>query len=129
MTYDRKQTLSILWSQSFQFPKGSFANSKRMLFETLWNHSPMFKVWRARSLCIHHPNALIRCSTFFIFLQQYIISYLTRHVSHHGLAIYIQRYLKAKEELWKIKYFTMQKCNLQKNSLKVTKIFQDIITQ
>jgi hypothetical protein len=26
-----------------------------------------------------------------------------------GLAIYIKNYLKAKEELWKLKYFTMQK--------------------
>jgi len=38
----------------------------------------------------------------------------TRGVSHCGLAIYIKKYLKAKEELWKIKYFTMQKYNLQK---------------
>jgi hypothetical protein len=37
-----------------------------------------------------------------------------RGVSHCGLAIYIKKYLKAKEELWKLKYFTMQKCNLQK---------------
>jgi hypothetical protein len=36
--------------------------------------------------------------------------------------------LKAKEELWKLKYFTMQKYNLRKNPLKETKIFQDIIT-
>jgi hypothetical protein len=50
----------------------------------------------------------------------------TRGVSHFGLAIYIKKYLKAKEELWKFKYFTMQKYNLQKN--KNTKIFQDIIT-
>jgi len=41
--------------------------------------------------------------------------------------------LKAKEELWKLKYFTMQKKkkkthNLQKKSLKKeTKILQDII--
>jgi hypothetical protein len=35
-------------------------------------------------------------------------------VSHRGLAIYIKNYLKAKEELWKLKYFTMQKHNLQK---------------
>jgi hypothetical protein len=35
-------------------------------------------------------------------------------VSHCGLAIYITKYLKAKEELWKFKYFTMQKYNLQK---------------
>jgi len=34
---------------------------------------------------------------------------------HYGLAIYIKKYLKkAKEELWKFKYFTMQKYNLQK---------------
>jgi hypothetical protein len=38
----------------------------------------------------------------------------TRGVSHCGLAIYIKKYLKAKEELWKLKYFTMQKYNLQK---------------
>jgi hypothetical protein len=36
-------------------------------------------------------------------------------VSHYGLAIYIKKYLKTKEELWKLKYFTMQKYNLQKN--------------
>jgi hypothetical protein len=37
-------------------------------------------------------------------------------------------YLKAKEELWKLKYFTMQEYNLQKNLLKETKILQDTIT-
>jgi hypothetical protein len=35
-------------------------------------------------------------------------------VPHCGLAIYIKKYLKAKEELWKLKYFTMQKYNLPK---------------
>jgi hypothetical protein len=39
---------------------------------------------------------------------------LTRGVSHCGLAIYIKKYLRAKEELWKLKYFIMQKHNLQK---------------
>jgi hypothetical protein len=39
---------------------------------------------------------------------------LTSGVSHCGLAIYIKNYLKAKEELWKLKYFTMQKHNLPK---------------
>jgi hypothetical protein len=34
---------------------------------------------------------------------------------------------RQEEELWKLKYFTMQKCNLQKNPLKETKILQDII--
>jgi hypothetical protein len=32
-----------------------------------------------------------------------------RGVSHCGLAIYIKKYLKAKEELWKLNYFTMPK--------------------
>jgi hypothetical protein len=27
-------------------------------------------------------------------------------VSYHGLAIYIKKYLKAKEELWKLKYIS-----------------------
>jgi hypothetical protein len=39
---------------------------------------------------------------------------VTRGVSHHGLAIYIKKYLKAKEEFQKLKYFTMQKYNRQK---------------
>ncbi len=38
----------------------------------------------------------------------------TRGVSHCGLNIYIKKHLKAKEELWKLKYFTIQKYNLQK---------------
>ncbi len=49
----------------------------------------------------------------------------TRGVSHCGLAIYIEKYVKAKEELWKLKYFTKQTYNLQKMPLK---ILQDIIT-
>jgi hypothetical protein len=45
-------------------------------------------------------------------------TYKRRGVSHCGLAIYIKKYLKAKEEeLWKLKYFTMQKYNLQKRIL------------
>ncbi len=44
----------------------------------------------------------------------------TRGVSCHTVALpfYIKKYLKAKEEFWKLKYFTMQKYNLQKNPLK-----------
>jgi hypothetical protein len=38
----------------------------------------------------------------------------TRGVSHFDLAIYIEKYLKAKEELSKLNNFTMQKYNLQK---------------
>jgi hypothetical protein len=45
-------------------------------------------------------------------------------VSHCGLAIYIKRYLKAKEELLKLTYFTMQKYNLQKILEKKPKSFK-----
>jgi hypothetical protein len=45
----------------------------------------------------------------------------TRGVSHYGLTIYIKKYFKAKEELGKLKYFSMQKYNLQNNPLKETK--------
>jgi hypothetical protein len=38
----------------------------------------------------------------------------TRGVSQCGLAIYIKKDLKAKEESWKLEYFIMQKYNLQK---------------
>jgi len=35
-------------------------------------------------------------------------------VVEYGLAIYIKKYLMAKEELWKLKYSTIQKYNFQK---------------
>jgi hypothetical protein len=45
-----------------------------------------------------------------------------------ALPFYIKKYLQAKEEeLWKLKYFTIQKYNLPKNPLKEAKILQDII--
>jgi len=45
-----------------------------------------------------------------------------------GLAIYIKMYLKAKEELSKLKYFTMQKYNHQKILSKKPKSFKIYIT-
>jgi hypothetical protein len=41
----------------------------------------------------------------------------TRGEPDYGLAVYIKKYPKAKKDLWKLKYFTMQKYNLQKNPL------------
>jgi hypothetical protein len=35
-------------------------------------------------------------------------SHLTRGVSHCGLAIYIKKFLKAKEELWRFEYLTIR---------------------
>jgi hypothetical protein len=48
----------------------------------------------------------------------------TRYVSHYGIAIYIKTHRKAKEELWKLKHFTMQKYNLQKILSKKPKSFK-----
>jgi hypothetical protein len=45
-------------------------------------------------------------------------------VSHCGLAIYIKTYLKAKGELSKLKYFTMQKYNLQQILFEKPKSFK-----
>jgi hypothetical protein len=45
---------------------------------------------------------------------------LTRGVSHCGLAIYIKKYLKAKEGLCKLKYCTIKKYIIFKNPLKKT---------
>jgi hypothetical protein len=42
--------------------------------------------------------------------------------------LFIKIYHEAKEKLWKLKYFTMKKYNLQKNPLNETKILQGIIT-
>jgi len=39
-------------------------------------------------------------------------------VSHCGLAIYIKKHLKAKEEVWKLKYFTMPKKKQKKKKKK-----------
>jgi hypothetical protein len=42
--------------------------------------------------------------------------------------VYIKMCLTAKEELWKFKYFTMQKYNLIKKPSKRNQILQDIVT-
>jgi hypothetical protein len=53
---------------------------------------------------------------------------ILRGASHCALAICIKKYLKAKEELWKLEYFTMQKYSLQKILQKKAKILQYVIT-
>jgi hypothetical protein len=47
-------------------------------------------------------------------------------VSHYVLAIYIKKYPKGKEELWKLKYFTIHKYNPQKTLKKKPKAFKII---
>jgi hypothetical protein len=53
---------------------------------------------------------------------------ITRGMSDCGLAIHIKKYLKAKGELWKFNYFTMQKCKSSKKPSKRNQILQNIIT-
>jgi hypothetical protein len=45
-----------------------------------------------------------------------ILSLKTRGVSHCGLAIYIKKFLKAKEESWKLKYFICKNITFKKSS-------------
>jgi hypothetical protein len=55
------------------------------------------------------------CIAFHAFCIGEGTAVITRGVSHWCLAIYIKKYFKAKEDLWKLKYFTIQKyINLQK---------------
>jgi hypothetical protein len=56
-----------------------------------------------------------------------VLNNVKQGVCHYGFTIYIQKYFKEKKELWKLKYFTMRKYNLQKNPLKENKILQVII--
>jgi hypothetical protein len=49
-----------------------------------------------------------------VICRSWVTPSVTRSVSHYGLVIYMKKYLKAKEDLWKLKYFTMQKYNLKK---------------
>jgi hypothetical protein len=98
----------------------------------LWNYKIFIKVETLRkTICVFrvHPRQdLSEIAYWFIAWVVTSFATITKSLSHCGLAINIKKYLKAKEKLWKLKYLTMQKYNLQKNPLKETKILQDIIT-
>ncbi len=64
-----------------------------------------------------HPISTWRVSHEIIFLMTSSFMKI-RGLSHSGLAIYTKKDLKAKEELWKLKYFTMQKYIIFKKSSK-----------
>jgi hypothetical protein len=79
----------------------------------------------------------LSCSQIWLipFVNDQQCGYLTKLKNNKGVVChtvalpftFFKKYLKAKEELWKLKYFSMQKYNLKKNPLKETKILQDII--
>jgi len=55
-----------------------------------------------------------------------LIGRTTSGVSQCGLAIYIKKDRKAKEELWKLKYFTMAKSSTRNQTL--SRYYNSIIT-
>jgi len=69
---------------------------------------------RALRLFCESLNHVSRVWTPGIVARLGLSMHKTTGVSHCGLAIYIKKDLNAKEELWKLKYFSMQKYNLQK---------------
>jgi hypothetical protein len=79
------------------------------------------KVHFAENLQLVVQLALQAWLTYSIFWVEKIVSLgnqnRTRGVSYCGLAICIKKYRKAKEKLFKLKYFFMQKYNLQKQIL------------
>jgi hypothetical protein len=77
-------------------------------FTLLFHHIP---VWPHLSPS-NVTNLTFQLSTMLYQVKQ------TLGVWHCGLVIYIKNYLKANEELWRLKYFTVQKYNLQNNPLK-----------
>jgi hypothetical protein len=69
-------------------------------------------------------NIIINCpdhNNIIIYFQKHNE---TRGVSHCGLAILHLKVFKAEEELWKLKYFTMQKYILQEILAKKPKSFK-----
>jgi hypothetical protein len=64
--------------------------------------------------CCNKMLLNLRLFNFLIMLTEKKDQEVTRGVSCCGLAIYIKKHFKAKEELWKLKYSTMQKYNCPK---------------
>jgi len=90
----------------------------------------MFRIW----LILKRPNGKNQKKNLLLPYQELLNHTLAKRtkgvVSHFcGLAIYIKKvFLRQKEELWKFKYFTMQRYKSskkkKKNPLKETKILQ-----
>jgi hypothetical protein len=68
------------------------------------------------SIACHGLPQTISNQKAFSWVSLFVCSNITRGVSHCGLSIYIKKYLKEKKELWKLKYFIMQKIIFKKSS-------------
>jgi hypothetical protein len=95
----------------------NYKEKKSLKLLRIDNKKPKLKEQIKKLWLSHHQWRLGPNATYF--------ALLTRSVSHYGLAIWIKKHLRAKEEeLWKLKYFTMQKYNLQKVLQKKPKSFK-----
>ncbi len=72
------------------------------------------------------PRRGLQVMLFLVILDEFshLFPREDKRVSHHGLAIYIQKYLKAKQDLWKLKYFTMQNIICKKSSTRNQNAFR-----
>jgi hypothetical protein len=71
----------------------------------MWE-SVMHQQYRSDFQCENPQKALDQRTVVHDFAFICEFSIWTRGVSHCGLAIYIKTYLKAKAELWKLKYIS-----------------------
>jgi hypothetical protein len=125
LSYTSWPTISLLLSSStIQSPSNWNASAFSCSAQPNFTSSSSSLTLPSNPNCESNYNPLSRMGPNYQKIKRYLPLHQTRGV----LPFYIKKYLKAKQELWKHKCFTMQKYNLQHNPLKETKILQDIIT-
>ncbi len=83
-----------------------FTHGSLIFQRTIWIQAN----WRGLCVCVlwvftsDTRRVSLRGYTFHSTTKR-VVTKLTRGGSHNGLAIYMKKYLKAKEELWKFKWF------------------------
>jgi hypothetical protein len=86
----------------------------------------MDQILQSEELLLHSHSNKLQMGVQAV--AQFVLQKLNQAVCHTvALPFTLKTNLTTKEELWKLKYFTMQKYSLQKNPLKETKILQDIL--
>jgi len=81
----------------------SFNEKTSVFFDDGWHYHFSQHVENGQSVV-----SVIQFVLDIVLLRLVLFGRETRGVLHRGLAIDIKKYLKANEELWKLKYFTMQ---------------------
>jgi len=123
-------TYCLCWSHFRLAKEGRFRNAKvgyKVKFGlAFWECPPL--MGEASPITKHETNVIINSN---IHKAQsigergvFLYSLKTTGMPHCGIVIYIKKYFRAKEEVWKHKYFTMQKYNLQKNPLQNIHVYK-----